>query len=106
MKHLSVALALLALVAQTPPTKTLRVEVSFAAAARSEPVTGMVYVAISRENRTPPIQQTDPTGVPLFSKAVEQLTPGTIVAFGAADRGHPVASLRDIPRGDYWVQPF
>jgi hypothetical protein len=106
MKYLSVALALLALVAQTPPSKTLRIEISFAAAARTEPVTGMVYVAISRDNRTPPIQQTDPTGAPLFSKAVEQLAPGAVVALGAADRGHPVASLRDIPVGDYWVQPF
>jgi hypothetical protein len=106
MKYLSVALALLALAAQTPASKTLRVEISFAAAARSEPVTGMVYVAISRDNKTPPIQQTDPTGVPLFSKAVEQLAPGAIVSLGAADRGHPVASLRDVPPGDYWVQPF
>ena len=24
----------------------------------------------------------------------------------AAERGHPIASLRDIPAGDYWVQPF
>jgi Putative esterase len=84
----------------------LRVEVSFAAAARGEAVTGMVYLAISRDNRTPPIQQTDPTGVPLFSKYVEQLQPGTAVTFTAEDRGHPVASLRDIPAGDYWVQPF
>jgi len=28
------------------------------------------------------------------------------VILDAGDRGHPVASLRDIPAGDYWVQPF
>jgi hypothetical protein len=83
-----------------------RVEISFAGATRRAAVTGMVYLAISRDNRTPPIQQTDPTGVPLFSKYVEQLQPGTAVTFTAEDRGHPVASLRDIPAGDYWVQPF
>ncbi len=83
-----------------------RVEISFAGATRAGAVTGMVYLAISRDNRTPPIQQTDPTGVPLFSKYVEQLQPGTAVTFTLEDRGHPVASLRDIPAGDYWVQPF
>jgi hypothetical protein len=83
-----------------------RVQISFASSARSEPITGMVYVAISRDNRTPPIQQTDPEGVPLFSKYVEQLKPGAPVTIGPADRGHPVASLKDIPAGEYWLQPF
>src|SRR5215467_3389869 len=105
MKYLSVALAVFALVAQAP-SKGLHVEISFAAAAHGEPITGMVYLAISRDNRTPPVQQTDPTGVPLFSKYVDRLQPGAIVTLGPEDRGHPVASLRDIPAGDYWVQPF
>jgi putative esterase len=83
-----------------------RVEISFASAARAEPVTGMVYLAISRDNQTPPIQQTDPEGVPLFSKYVDQLKPGAAVTLDASDRGHPVASLQDIPAGEYWVQPF
>jgi hypothetical protein len=87
-------------------SKGLRVEISFPPAARAEPVTGMVYLAISRDNQTAPIQQADPEGAPLFSKFVEQLQPGAAVTIDAADRGHPVASLRDIPAGDYWVQPF
>ena len=83
-----------------------RVEISFAAGARDEPVTGMVYIAISRDNQTTPIQQADPEGAPLFSRYVEQLKPGAAVTLTAEDRGHPVASLRDLPAGDYWVQPF
>ena len=105
MKYATVAAAFLALALQRPATGP-RVEISFTPSARAEPVTGMVYLAISRDNRTPPIQQTDPTGVPLFSKYVEQLKPGTAVTLGAEDRGHPVASLGEIPAGDYWVQPF
>ena len=56
----------------------LRFEISFAPGARSEPVTGRVYVAISREGsaQRSPIQQASPTGVPLFSKGVEDLRPG------------------------------
>src|SRR5574338_1130337 len=90
--------------AQTRPGP--RVEISFTPAARSEPVTGMVYLAISRDNQQTPIQQADPDGVPLFSKYVEDLRPGATVTLDASDRGHPVRSLADIPAGEYWVQPF
>src|SRR6185436_16242114 len=64
-----------------------RIEISCAAEARAEAVTGMVYVAISRDNQRPPIEQTAPTGVPLFSKFVEGLAPGAVAAIGPADRG-------------------
>ena len=88
------------------PTDGPRVEISFAASARHEPVTGMVYLALSRDNRESPIEQTSPTGVPLFSHYVENLAPGAAVTLTSADRGYPIASLRDVPAGDYWVQPF
>lgn len=88
------------------PSPGPRVEISFAASARHEPVTGMVYFAISRDNRQTPIEQASPTGVPLFSHYVENLAPGATVTLTAADRGYPLASLRDVPAGDYWVQPF
>ena len=35
-----------------------------------------------------------------------KLAPGTAVAITDAERGHPIASLRDLPAGEYWVQPF
>jgi hypothetical protein len=92
--------------AAQPPARGLRVEISFAGAARSEPVTGMVYLAISKDNQAPPIQQTDPEGVPLFSAYVQDLKPGTPAIITRENRGHPVSSLADIPAGDYWVQPF
>src|SRR5215204_2487939 len=91
---------------QAGEPKRPRVEISFSPSARAEPVTGMVYLAISKDNQQTPIQQTDPEGVPLFSKYVEQLQPGATVTLGADDRGHPVRSLAEIPAGDYWVQPF
>ena len=83
-----------------------RVRVSFSPAARDGSITGMVYVAISRTNKTTPIEQAGPEGAPLFSRYVEKLAPGTAITFTAADRGHPVVSLRDIPAGEYWMQPF
>src|SRR5690349_21651016 len=92
--------------AAQPAATGLRVEIQFAPAAHAGPVTGMVYLAISRENQSPPIAQSDTTGAPLFSTYVDRLQPGTNAAITAADRGHPLASLRDIPAGDYWLQPF
>jgi hypothetical protein len=92
----------------TPQTRadSPRIEVLFLKDARAEPVTGMVYVAISRDNRGTPIDQASPTGVPLFSRFVETLAPGSAVALSADDRGHPIRSLRDLPAGEYWMQPF
>ena len=83
-----------------------RIEIVFAREARAAPVTGMVYVAIGRDNERSPIEEAGPTGVPLFSKFVEGLAPGTAATIGSADRGHPLASLRDLPAGEYWMQPF
>ena len=83
-----------------------RVSISFAGGARNQPVTGMVYVALSRDNQRPPIEQTGPNGVPLFSKYVEQLQPGASATLDGSDRGHPLESLRNVPPGVYWAQPF
>jgi enterochelin esterase-like enzyme len=83
-----------------------RIEIAFSREARAEPVTGMVYVAISRTNQSSPIEQTSPTGVPLFSRFVEGLAPGVFAAIAADDRGHPLQSLGDLPAGEYWMQPF
>lgn len=93
-------------VAQPAGADGPRIEIVFEKSARSEPVTGMVYVAISRDNSRSPIEQTSPTGVPLFSRYVEGLAPGAAATITSDDRGHPVVSLRDMPAGDYWMQPF
>jgi len=105
----AVALVLASLAIHVPASAQAhppRFQITVAAQARREPVTGMVYVAISRDNRRTPIEQASPTGVPLFSRHVENLAPGEAVAITDADPGHPLASLRDLPAGEYWVQPF
>src|SRR5512146_2711404 len=103
--------------ASPPARKGVRVRISFPAAAHAEPVTGRVYVAIARESdsassRRPasgpagPIQLAGPTGVPLFGVNVENLAPGAPVEIDGSAFGHPVASLNDIPKGEYVVQAF
>ena len=91
----------LARAAGTPP-----VTVSFTASAHAQPITGRVYVAVSRTNATSPIEQTDVTGVPLFGHDIQALPPGANALIGADDFGAPLGSLRDLPAGDYWMQPF
>jgi hypothetical protein len=103
---LAAAAAVGAIRLHAQPQAGLRVEITFSAAARSEPVTGMVYLAISKDNQSTPIEQTDPEGVPLFSAFVQDLKPGAPAIITRENRGHPVASLAGIPAGEYWVQPF
>ncbi len=84
----------------------LRFAVSFAERSRREAVTGRVYVAISRDNQRPPIEQSGPTGAPLFGVNVENLKAGDSAIIDAGTFGHPLQSLKDLPAGDYRVQPF
>ncbi|HJO37047.1 MAG: alpha/beta hydrolase-fold protein [Vicinamibacterales bacterium] len=83
-----------------------RFEVSFPVAAHAEPVTGRIYVMVSRTNEREPRLQIGRTGVPFFGRDVEALVPGETGIIDATDLGAPVASLRDIPAGDYFVQAF
>ena len=106
---LSVVIALLVarvMASEQARSEGPRIDVLFSKDARAEAVTGMIYVAISRDNRRPPIDQTSPTGVPLFSRFVEGLAPDAVTTLTADDRGHPLRSLRDLPAGEYWMQPF
>ena len=61
--------------AQSPLRATPRFEITFPGAVNGQPITGRVYVALSRTSdaRNTPIQQTDETGVPLFGVDVENL---------------------------------
>ncbi|HWG35892.1 MAG TPA: alpha/beta hydrolase-fold protein [Gemmatimonadaceae bacterium] len=85
-----------------------RFEISFTGQAHSGPVTGRVYVAISRlaDTAGTPITRTGETGDPLFGVNVENLAPGQTAIIDASAFGHPVRSLRDIPAGRYRVEPF
>ena len=106
----AVALAVVVPLAQAPS----RADRPFAFAVRvappgaTAPITGRVYVAISRDggpSRTP-IEQTGATGVPLFGVDVAGLVPGATATIDSTAVGHPLHRLDDLPPGEYWVQPF
>src|SRR5512142_1521236 len=81
----------------------LRVEISFPASAHAQPITGRVYVMISRTADREPRLQIGRTGVPFFGRDVEHLKPGQVATIDETALGSPVDTLRDIPAGDYYV---
>ncbi|MDE3151788.1 MAG: hypothetical protein KGL93_06025 [Gemmatimonadota bacterium] len=97
-----------ALSAQRTASAGPRFEISVPASAHAAPITGRVYVAFARADdggRTP-IDRTGEDGVPLFGVDVSGLKPGQRATIDDAVTGYPVQALREIPAGDYWVEPF
>ncbi len=96
----------------------LRFEISFPGAAHAEPITGRVFVILSRDiahcgpadavaATTEPCEprlQVSRIGVPFFGRDVDSLKPGDSAAIDNSDLGSPLAHLSDIPAGDYYVQ--
>lgn len=85
---------------------SLKFEISFPAVAHKEPITGRVFVMISRRGSPEPRLQVGNWGdaPPFFGKDVEQLAPGEAAVIDSSSLGYPLRGLRDLPAGDYYVQ--
>ena len=83
-----------------------RFEVSFSPSAHAEPITGRIFVVITRDPKTEPRLQVGSwtQRTPFFGADVEQLPPGQPAVIDSATLGYPVSSLKDISAGDYFVQ--
>jgi putative esterase len=81
-------------------------DVSFPLAAHSGPITGRVFVIVSRDASAndEPRLQVGRTGAPFFGRDVEHLRPDQIISLDAHDTGWPVETVSDIPAGDCYVQ--
>ncbi|HEX5437238.1 MAG TPA: alpha/beta hydrolase-fold protein, partial [Gemmatimonadaceae bacterium] len=80
--------------------------VSFPASVHAQPITGRVFVIITRDSAPEPRLQAAAytSSPPFFGVDVSALDPGESATIGDTTLGYPVQSLRDIPAGDYWVQ--
>ena len=95
-----------------PPASagTFQFTVSFASGMRSTPVTGRVYVIVSRTNAEEPRLQADGGGVtdtvPFWGMDVTGVQPGQVMTLGLGPEvyGYPLTSLGQLPAGDYYVQ--
>lgn len=89
---------------QANPQAKMKFEIVVPASVRSEPLTGRVFVIISRDNKSEPRLQVGRVGAPLFGRDVEKLAPGKVAIIDGTDLGTPVHNLADIPAGEYYVQ--
>lgn len=85
---------------------TQSVSVSFPSSLRAEPITGRAFVFLSRTDRREPRLQSgaQASSEPFFGVDVDALKPGAKVTFDARVPGFPVASLKDVPAGEYHAQ--
>ncbi|MGH9468255.1 MAG: hypothetical protein ACRD1Y_12960, partial [Terriglobales bacterium] len=83
-----------------------RFSLSFPAGIHGTPITGRVFVFMTRSNqRQPRLQINGYNGsIPFFGKDVSQLQPGQSVVVDSSVLGSLVKSLKDVPAGDYYVQ--
>jgi hypothetical protein len=81
-------------------------EVSFPASASAQPITGRVFVILSRSKEPEPrLQAGNLVRVPLlFGVDVDQLSHDQPAVVDAGTLGFPQKSLREIPAGDYYLQ--
>ena len=73
------------------------------------PVTGRVFVVVSRNDEREPREQVGVNGVPFWGRDVENWQAGQTVSLAAGDpgfRGFPFEDFADLPAGDYNVQAF
>jgi Putative esterase len=89
-----------------PSDRGVRVEITVPPSVKPEPITGRVYFMVSRTDEREPRLQVGRTGTPFFGRDIENLKPGQVAVIDASDLGTPVASLKDLPPGDYVVQAF
>ncbi len=87
-------------------TGTTRFRVRYPTGAVDQPITGRVYVMISRTDEREPRLQVGRTGIPFFGRDVERLAPGTWATIDGSDLGFPLDSMGALPAGDYYVQGF
>ena len=83
-----------------------RFEITIPAQLRAAPVTGRVYVFVSSKRDEEPRlgDHGERDCVPFYGVDVTGLAAGTPVVIDGTTLGYPVASLNEIPAGDYYVQ--
>ncbi len=88
------------------PAATTSFRVTFPDSLRSKPVTGRMFVVISRDSSPPPRLQAGSfvQTVPMFAVDVDSLAPGEAATIDGSTPGYPLKALSDLPPGDYFVQ--
>lgn len=80
----------------------MKFEISFSESVHAEPITGRLFLIVTRSGESEP--RTQLFDVPVLATDVSQLAPGTSVVIDAATPGYPIKNLTEIPPGDYHIQ--
>lgn len=101
-----IALPILSIAQLSQKNADYRFEISFTKSASQHPITGRVFLAISRDKSPEPRYEAGSyfKSVPFWGKDVDQLKAEKNIVIDTAVLGYPVANLRDLPEGDYYVQ--
>ena len=81
-----------------------RFEISYDRSVNAGPITGRVFLLISRSQNPEPRMQIGPNAIPMFGVDAEGLLPGKPAVIDQTTFGHPAESLSQLPSGDYFVQ--
>jgi hypothetical protein len=101
-----VAIAWLAAGCAQPARPAVEFDVSFPDSAHDGPITGRAFVMISRDSTPEPRLEAGSfvMSVPFFGEDVSALAAGANAVIDGGTPGYPLAGLRDLPPGDYYVQ--
>ncbi|WP_191908778.1 alpha/beta hydrolase-fold protein [Larkinella humicola] len=82
----------------------LKFELSFPAAISATPLTGRMFLIITRKDSTEPRQQVGRYGTQFWGADFEKLAAGKAVTIDGSTLGYPINALNDVPKGEYFVQ--
>jgi Putative esterase len=107
VSHIPAAAALCALTFSLATTgAAFEIEISIPSELEDKALDGRVILLISTDSDTEPRFQTRPgiDAIQIFGVDVDDLAPGRAVRIDAKVSGYPIASLDDLPPGEYQVQ--
>jgi len=82
----------------------LEFKISFPTSASSEPLTGRMFLVISRTDSIEPRLQVGRYGTQFFGVDFENLQPSEEVIVDGTILGYPINNLKDVPAGEYYIQ--
>jgi hypothetical protein len=82
----------------------LRFQVSFPRSVSNVPLTGRMFLAISRTDTIEPRLRVGRYGVQLFGSDFDQLKPDSPITMDESTPGYPIENLTELPPGEYSVQ--
>ena len=80
----------------------MKFEISFPESVHAEPITGRLFLIVTRSGDSEP--RTQLFDVPVFATDVSHLAPATSALIDATTPGYPLNNLSEIPPGDYHLQ--